>query len=155
MRRIVIASLTTATSVGLLMAYPTSHNASTASSGSTTTRAKTAGTVAGSAASGTAAKTTKTTSGTSKTFDGDAVDTRWGVVQVQITVKNGKVVSAKTLQQPNDNGHSQDINAFAVPILNSEVVKTGSAAIDSVGGATVTSNGYTSSLQSALDAAKL
>jgi len=154
MRRIVIATLTTATSVGLLMAYPTSHNASTASSGSTT-RAKTAGTVAGSAASGTAAKTTKTTSGTSKTFDGDAVDTRWGVVQVQITVKNGKVVSAKTLQQPNDNGHSQDINAFAVPILNSEVVKTGSAAIDAVGGATVTSNGYTSSLQSALDAAKL
>ena len=154
MRRIVIATLTTATSVGLLMAYPTSHNASTASSGSTT-RAKTAGTVAGSAASGTAAKTTKTTSGTTKTFDGDAVDTRWGVVQVQITVKNGKVVSAKTLQQPNDNGHSQDINAFAVPILNSEVVKTGSAAIDAVGGATVTSNGYTSSLQSALDAAKL
>ena len=154
MRRIVIATLTTATSVGLLMAYPTSHNASTASSGSTT-RAKTAGTVAGSAASGTAAKTTKTTSGTSKTFDGDAVDTRWGVVQVQITVKNGKVVSAKTLQQPNDNGHSQDINAFAVPILNSEVVKTGSAAIDAVGGATVTSGGYVSSLQSALDAAKL
>jgi uncharacterized protein with FMN-binding domain len=144
MRRIVLASLTTATSVGLLMAYPTSHNASTASSGSTT-RASSAGS---------SATPAKAVAG-SKTYDGDPVDTRWGVVQVRITVKSGKVVSAKALQYPNDNGHSQDINAFALPILNAEAVKAGSASIDAVGGATVTSGGYTSSLQSALDAAKL
>jgi len=160
MRRIVIASLATASSVGLLFAYPTSHNAS-ASSGSTSAGSAAAGATAGAAASGATAAAGATTasgstaSGSAKTYDGAAVDTRWGVVQVQITVQNGKLVAAKALQYPNDNGHSQGINDYALPILNAEAVKAGSASIDAVGGATVTTNGYTTSLQSALDAAHL
>lgn len=151
MRRILLASLATVSSVGLLMAYPTSHNAS-ASSGSTSSSGS--GSAAGSGSVGSAG--TGSTSATGTTYDGDAVDTRWGVVQVQITVQNGAVIAARALQYPNDDGHSQRINDYALPILNAEAVKAGnSASIDAVGGATVTTDGYVSSLQSALDAARI
>jgi uncharacterized protein with FMN-binding domain len=76
-------------------------------------------------------------------------------VQVQITVQGGKVVAATALQVPSGNHRDQQINAYAVPILNSEAVAASSAQIDSVSGATVTSNGYRESLQAALDAAHL
>ena len=46
-----------------------------------------------------------------------------------------------------------EINDYAVPILNQEAVQAGSAEIDAVSGATVTSDGYIGSLQSALDQA--
>jgi uncharacterized protein with FMN-binding domain len=75
-------------------------------------------------------------------------------VQVQITVTNGKVTAARVLQHPTGD-RSDQINAYAVPVLNQEAVAAQSANIDSVGGATVTSDGYVSSLQSALDAAHL
>jgi uncharacterized protein with FMN-binding domain len=160
MRRILLASLATVSSVGLLFAYPTSHNASASSgspSGSAAGSAVAAGaasTVAGSAATGSAASVG--TGSAAKTYNGAAVNTQWGVVQVQITVQGGTVVAAKALQYPNDNGHSQGINDYALPILNAEAVKAGnSASIDAVGGATVTTGGYVSSLQSALDAAHI
>lgn len=42
-----------------------------------------------------------------------------------------------------------------MPLLDEEVVKAQSARIDTVSGATVTSNGYLQSLQSAIDQAHL
>jgi uncharacterized protein with FMN-binding domain len=81
--------------------------------------------------------------------------TRWGVVQVQISVAGGKVTSANVLQVPSDNPRDQEINSYAVPILNQEVVSAQSANIDMVSGATVTSDGYLQSLQSAFDKAGL
>jgi len=166
MRRILLASLATVSSVGLLFAYPTSHNASASSA---STSGSTAGSAAGgsavaagsagtaAAAAGSAASAgSGSTAAAAKTYNGAAVDTRWGVVQVQITVQGGKVVAAQALQYPNDNGHSQGINDYALPILNAEAVKAGnSASIDAVGGATVTTGGYLTSLQSALDAAHI
>jgi uncharacterized protein with FMN-binding domain len=83
------------------------------------------------------------------------VQTQWGIVQVEISVKNGKVTSAKTVQVPNGNHRDEEINAYAVPVLNQEVLDAQSAGIDTVSGATVTSDGYIQSLQSALDAANL
>jgi uncharacterized protein with FMN-binding domain len=59
------------------------------------------------------------------------------------------------IQFPNGNGRDQEINAYAVPQLNAEVVKAQSASIDAVSGATVTSDGYIQSLQSAIDQAHL
>jgi uncharacterized protein with FMN-binding domain len=81
--------------------------------------------------------------------------TRWGVVQVQISVAGGTVTSANVLQVPSDNPRDQEINSYAVPILNQEVVSAQSANIDMVSGATVTSDGYLQSLQSAFDKAGL
>ncbi len=94
-------------------------------------------------------------SAVAKTYLGAPANTRWGVVQVKITVKNGKITSAKAVQRPHSTQHSIDINNYAVPVLNKEAVKAGSAKIDSVSGATVTSGGYQTSLQSAVNMAHL
>ena len=53
------------------------------------------------------------------------------------------------------NGRDVEINAQALPVLRQETLAKQSADIDAVSGATVTSDGYKESLQSALDAAKL
>ncbi len=82
-------------------------------------------------------------------------DTQWGPVQVQLTVSNGKVSKVSVLQYPSGNGRDQEINDYALPILTQETVDAQSAQIDMVSGATVTSNGYLESLQSALDQANL
>jgi uncharacterized protein with FMN-binding domain len=92
---------------------------------------------------------------TGQTYDGAVAQTRWGPVQVRISVSNNKIVGAIALQVPSGNGRDTEINSYAVPILNKEAVSTGTAAIDTVSGATVTSNGYITSLQAAIDAAGL
>jgi uncharacterized protein with FMN-binding domain len=73
-------------------------------------------------------------------------------VQVRITVANGKITKAETVQAPKG-GQSDQITANAVPKLNQAAVAAGSADIDAVSGATYTSAGYKESLQSALDQA--
>ena len=81
--------------------------------------------------------------------------TRYGDVQVQITVAGGKITAAEAIQYPNGDRHDQQINAYAIPLLNAEVVDAQSANIDTISGATVTSDGYLQSLQSAIDNAHL
>jgi uncharacterized protein with FMN-binding domain len=88
----------------------------------------------------------------SGTFTGDAADTQYGAVQVRITVANGKITKAETVQAPKG-GQSDQITANAVPKLNQAAVAADSADIDAVSGATYTSAGYKESLQSALDQA--
>ena len=97
--------------------------------------------------------TSSTTGSVSGTFTGAAVETRYGAVQVEITVENGVITSSEAIQYPNRDRHDQQINAYAVPVLNSEAVDAQSADIDSVSGATFTSVGYARSLQSAIDEA--
>jgi uncharacterized protein with FMN-binding domain len=70
-------------------------------------------------------------------------------------VQNGKITKAQAIQYPQENPRDQQINAYAVPQLNQEVVQKQNAGIDAVSGATVTSNGYIQSLQSAIDQAHL
>jgi uncharacterized protein with FMN-binding domain len=76
-------------------------------------------------------------------------------MQVKIVVSGGKITDVKTLQITNMGGRSVEISNYAVPILRKEVLAAQSAKVDTVGGATYTSEGYLSSLQSALDKAKL
>jgi uncharacterized protein with FMN-binding domain len=79
------------------------------------------------------------------------VNTQYGAVQVQVTVQNGKITNANGgLPQGGDS-----IAANAIPVLNSEVVQAQSANIQSVSGATYTSQGYIGSLQQALNKAGL
>jgi uncharacterized protein with FMN-binding domain len=92
---------------------------------------------------------------TTGTVTGDAVDTRWGPVQVQITVANGSVTAVTAVVYPQNNERDVEINSFAIPQLNQEATAAKSAQIDMVSGATVTSTGYLQSLQSALDKAGL
>jgi uncharacterized protein with FMN-binding domain len=89
------------------------------------------------------------------TVTGPVASTRWGPVQVQITVAGGQLTGVSVLQYPNGNGRDQEINDYALPILVQETVDAKSANIDMVSGATVTSEGYLESLQGALDQAGL
>jgi uncharacterized protein with FMN-binding domain len=74
---------------------------------------------------------------------------------VQLTVAGKKITNVAVVQYPNGNGRDQEINAQALPILIQETLDQQSASIDMVSGATVTSDGYLQSLQSALDKAGL
>jgi uncharacterized protein with FMN-binding domain len=93
---------------------------------------------------------TNSSSGTSGTFAGATSQTRYGPVQVQITVLNGKITAAKALQYPNGDYRSADISSQAIPFLVSETLAAQSAKISGVGGASYTSYGWYQSLQSAL-----
>jgi uncharacterized protein with FMN-binding domain len=93
------------------------------------------------------------TGGASRTFAGSTSNTRYGPVQVQISVTGGRITAATVLQVPQESSHDVRINSQAVPILNQETVQAQSAQIDTVSGATYTSDGYLRSLQSAIDAA--
>ena len=86
----------------------------------------------------------------SGTFTGPDESTNYGPVQVQITVADGKITAASDEQQSQDS-----IGANAVSQLNSEVLTAQSANVQSVSGATYTSNGYIASLQAAVDQAGL
>ena len=96
-----------------------------------------------------------TTTSAAQSYTGAAVDTQWGVVQVRITVQGGRITASDAVQYPQNNGRDLEINSYAVPALNTEVVQANSAQIDAISGATVTSDGYIQSLQSAVDQAHL
>lgn len=88
-----------------------------------------------------------------RTVQGDTIDTRWGPVQLQLTLNDGKITKVAALQLPDGNPRDLEINGFAVPQLTQETLSAQSARIDSISGATYTSDGYIRSLQSALDKA--
>lgn len=95
------------------------------------------------------------TSGISGTFAGATNQTRFGPVQVQITVSNGKITSVKALQYPNGDGRSASISQQAIPYLVQQTLTAQSDQISGVGGASYTSYGFYISLQSALKKAGL
>jgi uncharacterized protein with FMN-binding domain len=74
---------------------------------------------------------------------------------VEITVADGTITDVQVIDYPSGNGKDQQINARALPELVQETLDAQSADIDMVSGATVTSDGYVESLQSALDQAGL
>lgn len=87
------------------------------------------------------------------TYTGDRVQTEYGPVQVAATVKEGRLTGVKVLHTPSANSRDRQIAADAVPKLTKEALAAQSAHIDTVSGASYTSQGYMRSLQSALDKA--
>jgi uncharacterized protein with FMN-binding domain len=163
MRRVALALFSTVAGLVILLGFKTHSPTSTIPAAvSTTGPTGSTDSSTGSSAAGASGASTPTSTSTStsvstgsKTVTGDSVDTRWGPVQVQVTVTNGKVTAAQAVVYPQENPRDQEINAYAIPTLNQEAVSSSSAQIDMVSGATVTSDGYISSLQSALDKAGL
>ena len=72
---------------------------------------------------------------------------------MQVTISSGKITGVTTLLAPSGEPHSSSISAAAAGVLASEALTAQSAKIDTVSGATFTSQGYLASLQSALDQA--
>lgn len=74
-----------------------------------------------------------------------------GPVQVAVTFEGDRIVDVITIQAGTDHPESVRINEEALPILQQEALGAQSAQIDTVSGATYTSEGYRTSLQSAID----
>ncbi|CAM4032999.1 FMN-binding protein [Kibdelosporangium persicum] len=85
--------------------------------------------------------------GQARTVDGSAERNRHGVVQVQVTFTGQKITDVTFLQLPNS-GPSR----MAGPRLVQETLQAQSADVETVSGATQTSESYIKSLQSAIDA---
>ena len=162
MRRIILWLLSTVSAVVLLFGYHTSTSrpAATAqapigASLATTSTATTSGGTDPGTDPGTGSAGSSSGSGSasqSTTFTGDVAQTRWGPVQVQITTDgSGTVTDVEVVQYPSGNHEDEQINSYALPELVQETLDAQSADIDMVSGATVTSEGYLQSLQSALD----
>jgi uncharacterized protein with FMN-binding domain len=142
-RRNTITLACTALVVGLLFWFPTSTNRS-----STPRRPGQALATPGVVTS---------TTGTSRdvVVNGSSVDTRYGPVQVQLRIRGERILSATAIDYPVGDRRDREINSVAVPVLQQETVQAQSANIDTVSGATYTSDGYRRSLQAALDLAHL
>jgi hypothetical protein len=82
---------------------------------------------------------------------GHVANTVYGPVQIQLVMRNGKIVKVAVLRQPMNTINDIRIGDFAFPKLIGETLATQTAKIDAVSGASYTSAGYTQSLQSALD----
>jgi len=95
--------------------------------------------------------TTGTPGAATRTLIGAVAQTRWGPVQVSVVLTGGSVAQVQVLQSPSGNGRDAEIGAYALPLLKAQTLQLQSADVDVVSGATYTSEGYRTSLQSALD----
>lgn len=135
-------------------AHPTTTLTATAA-GSTGGASASSGTsdattgVGGSTGSGTAAAS----NASDGTWNGATVSTVWGDVQVQVVISGGQITDVVPLHLTDRGGRSVQISNRAAPILRSEVLAAQSAQVANVSGATYTTRGYLTSLQSALDQA--
>jgi uncharacterized protein with FMN-binding domain len=139
-------------------------SAATGTTGTTGTGSGTGagGSTSGSSGAGTSGAGTSGTTGTTGasakavgTYAGSVVQTRFGSVQVQITVQAGKITDVTALQLTDAERKSVQISNRAAPLLRAEVLQSQSADVQTISGATVTSDAYLNSLQAALDAANL
>jgi uncharacterized protein with FMN-binding domain len=151
MRRVILVVAGTVAGLVALLTFrshvPSASSAS-ASTGGTTGSGSASGTSAGTA--GGPIINARVTAG-ERAIDGKAANTAYGPVQVQVLVKNTKIVNVNILVQPSSTVHDLQIGQMAFPQLVSETIKAQNGRIDSVSGATYTSGGYIKSLQSAID----
>jgi uncharacterized protein with FMN-binding domain len=150
-RRVTLWFLSTTAVVTLLFGYHTSTSGPATANETVVAAPAAPGSTAPSGSGSTSSGSTSTAG--ARTVTGSVAQTRWGPVQVAITVANGKITAVDVPQYPHGNGRDQQINAYALPVLKQETLSAQSANIDMVSGATVTSDGYVQSLQSALDQA--
>jgi uncharacterized protein with FMN-binding domain len=166
MRRVILAIVSTAIALVFLLSFKTHTQAalgSPAAALGTPTPGRTgpAGTGPASTASGSTgpgstgpgSTARASTASGSKTVTGEAIGTIYGPVQVRITVNDGKITAVTATEYPQESPRDYQINSYAIPALNQETLQASSAGIDSVSGATYTSQGYIGSLQNALDQA--
>ena len=155
MKRIVLWGLSTLSTLVVLLGYHTSTSSTlattaageTAFSGSVQSQAV-AGGSSGDSGSG-------PPSGDTTTVTGEAAQTRYGPVQVQLEVSGSQITNVSVLQYPDSDGRDVQVNQYALPRLIQQTLDAQSGSVSMVSGATYTSEGYAQSLQSALDQAGL
>jgi uncharacterized protein with FMN-binding domain len=80
--------------------------------------------------------------------------TPFSVIQVKATLTHGRLTGVETVALSGDGPHTQALNARAEPILRAEALKAGSADVDTVSGATSTSEIWIASLRGAIRKAR-
>jgi uncharacterized protein with FMN-binding domain len=168
MKRAALTIVTTVAGLAVLLGFKTSPiglavagyapgatSTSSVSAGSGSSSGTGSGAASGSGASGSGSSGGSSGAGSTaqakQTATGNAAGTPYGPVQVRVTSTGGQITNVEVLQAPWSSGADQQINGYALPILIKETVQAQSATIDMVSGATYTSHGYVTSLQSALD----
>lgn len=126
-----------------------------ASPTSTTPTAPSAGATTDPSAGASSTATASPSASADGTWTGSSVATRFGAVQVAITVAGGQITDVTAVHLTDEDGRSVSISNRAAPILRREVLAAQSAKVQAVSGATYTSDGYLTSLQSAIDQAGL
>jgi uncharacterized protein with FMN-binding domain len=159
-RRAAVAITVTGLALVLLLGFRTPDDAILATGGADPAAAGAATTAAPSATTGSSAtptpEPTRVATGAYEdgTVAGSTVDTRFGPVQVEVTISDGRIADVTTLQLPWGDRRSVEISEQAAAILREEALTAQSAEVDHVSGATYTSAAYVRSLQSALDQAQ-
>jgi uncharacterized protein with FMN-binding domain len=87
-------------------------------------------------------------------YDGGVADAYYGYVQVEVTIQNDQITDVAFLDYPHDRRTSAQINSIAMPYLKQEAIQAQSARVNIISGATLTSEAFAQSLQSALSQAK-
>ena len=158
MKRALFAVMSTLAGLVMLLGFKTVPVTASAASATTTSPSTTSSSATGSGSStSTGSATTSGSSGSStattaaQTVTGQAYRTRYGDVQVQVTVVGTKITDVTPVTLPSGNPRDTQINTAAAPVLEQEAVSAQSADVQMVSGATYTSQGYVESLQSALD----
>src|SRR5437764_899056 len=133
MKRAILAIVGTAAGLVLLLSFKT-HPASSSNTAAGTGTGAGGDTAApapsASESAGTGSGSKKSSGSTTRTVTGDTIDTRWGPVQVRVTLTSGKITKVETVQVPDGNPRDQEINSFAVPQLKQETLAAQSAQID-------------------------
>jgi uncharacterized protein with FMN-binding domain len=157
-RKAIVTLFVTAVALVLLLNFKTRPAPLSASSPATATRAASAaqpaasGAPAGGSSGGSSGSSGATSSaGASGTATGDLMQDQYGDVQVRVTLRDGKITDVRTVAIDGVDGHSQQIDAQAEPLLRAEALQARSAQVDVISGATYTSQAYIGSLQSAID----
>lgn len=136
---------------GYIVFFKNQQTSSSANSDTSKTTTKTTSSTKSQASSTSSSTTGKYKDGT---YTGSSTSTRWGDVQVQITIAGGKLTKINVLNSPNSEQKSVEINEQALPTYKSEAIKAQSASIQQISGATETYKGFTGSLQNALNQAE-
>ena len=141
-----------ATAVGLAATLGF-HAHQAASPATASAAAASAAPVAAASSSSSSSSSTAKAKAKTTTVTGDAVATQYGDVQLKVTVAGGKITAITAVQLPGGDPKSSEISSYAEPLLTQSALSRQSADVDAVSGATYTSNGYRTALQSALDKA--
>jgi uncharacterized protein with FMN-binding domain len=164
MRRVILTIVVTIAGLVALLSFkshlPTAPSAAVSTTGGTSSTGGTSGT-GGTPASSSSPATVpgefpmgslagKLTAGETA-VTGHVATTVYGPVQIQLVMRNSKIVKVAVLQQPMNTTNDIQIGDFAFPKLIGETLTAQTAKIDAVSGASYTSEGYIKSLQSALD----
>ena len=155
--------LGTQASTGSVSASAPAGTSGSATSGSTSSGSTSSGSTSGTSGSTTGSSGTtdsspspsssSTSSAKDGTYTGESVSTRYGSVQVSVTIAGGKITDVTAVHLTDDEQRSVQISAAAAPILREEVLSAQSANVSIVSRATYTSDAYLQSVQSALSAA--